>query len=55
MQIETSTPTDYLPNNAIVDRATETRSADEDAELTRLFLSRQMQEPIVWPRVFPGL
>jgi hypothetical protein len=55
MQIDTPTPTDYLPNNAIVDRVTETRPADEDAELTRLLLLRQMQEPIVWPRVFPGL
>lgn len=55
MQIDTPTPTDYLPNKAIVDRVTETRPADEDAELTRLLLLRQMQEPIVWPRVFPGL
>lgn len=55
MQIDTSTPTDYMPSNAIVERAAETRQNDEDAELLQLLLSRQMQEPIVWPRVFPGL
>jgi hypothetical protein len=55
MQIDTSTLTDYMPEQAIVERCSESQQTDEDAEPVWLLLSRQVQAPIVWPRVFPGL
>ncbi|HLY89127.1 MAG TPA: hypothetical protein VKQ27_09090 [Acetobacteraceae bacterium] len=55
MQIDTATPTDHLSNQAIIERCSETRQTDENADPPWPLLSRPMQEPIVWPRVFPGL
>ena len=55
MQIDTSILTDHLSNQAIIERCNKTRQTDENADPPWPFLSQPMQEPVVWPRVFPGL
>ena len=54
MQIETATSSGPLRRKDILEPRRDIEPTDENAELGWL-LSRQVQEPILWPRVFPGL
>jgi len=54
MQTETATLSGSLPRKDILEPRREIEPTDQNAELGWLLLS-QVQEPILWPRVFPGL
>jgi hypothetical protein len=54
MQIESPTRSDFSPKMEIAGPCKDVPQTDEDAELEWL-LSRRLQEPVHWPRVFPGL
>lgn len=54
MTTETPTRSDVSPNSDAVEPRDNIRWTDEDAEPEWL-LPRQRQEPVLWPRVFPGL
>lgn len=54
MTAETPTRSDVSPNSDAVEPRDDTQWTDENAEPESL-LPRQMQEPVLWPRVFPGL
>ena len=55
MQIQESTLTDHAPDNDPVDRSRPIQRADDTAEPAWLLFTRLTQDPIVWPRIFPGL
>jgi len=50
--------TQTLPNfplkGEVIDQPKDVQPADDDTPL-ELLMSQQMQGPIAWPRVFPGL
>ena len=55
MQIETPNLSDlFPPRKHVVEPSNDIEQTDENAELEWL-LSRRMQEPIIWPRILPGL
>jgi hypothetical protein len=54
MQIETPTRSDFSLKREIAGPRKDVPQTDEDAELEWL-LSHRLQEPVHWPRVFPGL
>jgi hypothetical protein len=54
MQIETPMCPDFSSNEDIVDPQKDAEGPDDKAELDWL-LSHRMREPVLWPRVFPGL
>ena len=55
MQIQEPTRTDRAPDKDPIDRTDPIHQTDDTGELAWLFLPRQTQGAIVWPRIFPGL
>ena len=54
MQIETPTRSDFSLKMELVESRKDVPQTDEHTELEWL-LSHRPQEPVHWPRVFPGL
>ena len=54
MQIQTPTCSDFSSNRDNVEPREDTERTDDNAELGWLLL-HQIREPVLWPRVFPGL
>lgn len=54
MQIETPTCSDFSSSRDIVEPREDAERTDDNAELGLLLL-HQIREPVLWPRVFPGL
>jgi hypothetical protein len=54
MQIETPTRSDFSSNSDIVEPREDAERTDDNGELEWRLL-HQIREPILWPRIFPGL
>ncbi len=55
MQIQESILTDRVLDKEPVDRSHLKQQTDDTAEPAWLLFSRLTHDPIVWPRIFPGL
>ena len=55
MQIQDPTLTDRATDQKLVERSHAIQQPDDTAEPAWLLFSRLTQDPIVWPRIFPGL
>jgi hypothetical protein len=54
MQVETPMRSESSPNKGIVEPHGNEERTDDNAN-PEWSLLRQIQEPVVWPRIFPGL